>query len=254
ITELPGEAVALIVAVLAILVARAIVVYGLGTLHDVLVPQRRIPGRFKHVMYWGGLRGAISVGLALSLVASVEDLGEPLVRQLQLMTFGVVLFTLLVQGLTIERLIRRLGLAEKSEAALEQQRTQARLYANRAAQRELARLRDEGILFGDLWAAMDKHYDAEIDITRDHLRNHLQTHPELEADMYLTARVNALRAERQALQDAARRGLISEHVLEELTLDVNNHLAALEFMESDAQQSEVVATEQSQLPMEEGQT
>jgi len=252
ITELPGEAIALIVALVAILVARAVVVYGLGTLHDRFVPERRIPHRFKHVMYWGGLRGAISVGLALSLVAAVGDLGEELVSQLQVMTFGVVLFTLVVQGLTIERLIRRLGLAEKSESALDQQRTQARLYANRAAQRELARLRDEGILFGDLWSAMDKHYDTEIDLTRDQLRRHLQTHPELEADMYLTARIDALRAERQALQDAARRGLISEHVLEELTLEVNNHLAALEFMESDAEQSEAVATEASDLPLDDG--
>lgn len=192
------------------------------------------------------------MGLALSLVGAVGDLGEELVSQLQVMTFGVVLFTLLVQGLTIERLIRRLGLAEKSEAALDQQRGQARLYANRAAQRELARLRDEGILFGDLWSAMDKHYDTEIETSREQLRRHLQIHPELEADMYLTARVDALRAERQALQDAARRGLISEHVLGELTLEVNNHLAALEFMEGDAEQSEVVATEPSDFPLDDG--
>lgn len=243
ITELPDEALAVAVALVAVLLSRLIIVYGLGALHDALVPERRIPFRFKHVMYWGGLRGAISVGLALSLVAAVDDLGAALVSQLQVMTFGVVLFTLLVQGLTIERLIRRLGLAEKSEAALEQQRTQARIYANRAAQRELARLRDEGILFGDLWAAMNKHYDTEIDESRDDLRRHLQEYPELEADMYLTARIDALRAERRALQDAARRGLISEHVLEELTLEVNNHLAALDFMESDAEQSESVATE-----------
>lgn len=250
ITQLPGEAIAVLVALLAILVSRLVVVYGLGSLHDALVPERRIPLRFKHVMYWGGLRGAISVGLALSLIGVVDDIGAATVTQLQIMTFGVVLFTLLVQGLTIERLIRRLGLAEKSPAALDQQRTQARLYSNRAAQRELRRLREEGILASDLWAAMDKHYDHEIESSRAELRGHLTDHPELEADMYLRARIDALRAERQALQDAARRGLISEHVLEEMTLEVNNHLAALEFMESDAEQSSLTATEPTSDPLD----
>ncbi len=243
ITELPAEAGAIAVAVVAILVSRLIVVYGLGAVHSALQPQRKIAMRFRHVMFWGGLRGAISVGLALSLIAQVDVLGASLVSQLQLMTFGVVLFTLLVQGLTVERLVRRLGLAEGSEAALEQQRAQARLYANRAAQRELARLRTEGVLAADLWRAMDKHYETEIESAATHLRQHLRSHPELEADMYLTARVDALRAERRALQDAARRGLISNHVLEELTLDVNDHLAALEFMATDAEQGELLATE-----------
>lgn len=250
ITALPAEAAAVGVAVLAILVSRFLVVYGLGAAHGRLQPERRIPTRFKHVMYWGGLRGAISVGLALSLVSQVDVLGADRVSRLQLMTFGVVLFTLLIQGLTIEKLVRRLGLAERSDAAIEQQRAQARLYANRAGQRELARLHNEGILFRDLWTAMNKHYETEIDVAADNLRHHLQVHPELQTDMYLTARVDALRAERQALQDAARRGLISEHVLEELTLEVNNHLAALDFMESDAEQGETVATEASDVRLD----
>jgi len=176
-----------------------------------------------------------------------------LIDRLQLMTFGVVLFTLLVQGLTIERLVRRLGLAERSDVALEQQRRQARVYANRAAKRELERLHNEGVLISGLWAAMNEHYETEIEANREELRHHLQSHPELETDMYLTARIDALRAERQALQDAARRGLISEHVLEELTLDVNNHLAALDFMESDAEQGEAVATEGSDIALEDPQ-
>ncbi len=250
ITELPAEWFAVGVAVAAILLARLLVVYGLGTVHGWFQPERRIPTRYKHVMYWGGLRGAISVGLALSLVAYSNVLDAGLIARLQLMTFGVVLFTLLVQGLTIERLIRRMGLAERSDAAQELQRRQARLYANRAAKRELERLHDEGVLFRDLWAAMNKHYEGEIDVNRAALRHHHQSHPELETDMYLTARLDALRAERRALQDAARRGLISEHVLEELTLEVNNHLAALEFMESDAEQGEAVATEGSDIALD----
>ena len=54
------------------------------------------------IMTWGGLRGGISVALALSLPGTPE-------RQLILaMTYSVVLFSILVQGLTIERVVRKL--------------------------------------------------------------------------------------------------------------------------------------------------
>ncbi|HSN78121.1 MAG TPA: sodium:proton antiporter, partial [Anaerolineae bacterium] len=100
ITGLLGHVGTVVIAVLAILASRAIVVYGMTWLssrgHD------PIPVRYRHVMFWGGLRGAVSLALALSLTG-------PRSGDLQLMTFGVVLFTLLVQGLTIEPLIKRLG-------------------------------------------------------------------------------------------------------------------------------------------------
>jgi CPA1 family monovalent cation:H+ antiporter len=59
------------------------------------------------VLYWGGLRGGLSMVLALSLPRDFSH------REMILhMTFGVVLLTLLVQGLTIKPLLRRVGLAK----------------------------------------------------------------------------------------------------------------------------------------------
>jgi CPA1 family monovalent cation:H+ antiporter len=59
------------------------------------------------VLTWGGLRGGLSMVLALSLPSDFPH------RELILhMTFGVVLLTLLVQGLSIKPLLRRVGLAK----------------------------------------------------------------------------------------------------------------------------------------------
>lgn len=240
ISELWDKAGAVLVALAAIQVTRLVVVYGLGTIHGVIQPDRKVPRRYQHVMFWGGLRGAISVALALSLVAEVDRLGEEVVSTLQVMTFGVVLFTLLVQGLTIERLIKRLGLAAKPVERVEQQRRQARIYAQQAGLDELERLHDQGVLFRDLYEAMADLYKGELASDAEELRDHLRRYPELETDMYIQARTDTLRAERSALQDAARRGLIAEDVLTELSADLNDHLAALEFIEGDARQGDIV--------------
>ncbi|MDH3261161.1 MAG: Na+/H+ antiporter [Acidimicrobiia bacterium] len=240
ISELWDKAGAVLVALVAIQVTRLFVVYGLGTVHGFAQPDRKVPRRYQHVMFWGGLRGAISVALALSLVGDVDRLGEDVVSTLQVMTFGVVLFTLLVQGLTIERLIMRLGLAAKPVERVEQQRRQARIYAQQAGLDELGRLHDQGVLFQDLYDAMAGLYMGELARDGEELRNHLRRYPELETDMYIRARTDTLRAERSALQDAARRGLIAEDVLTELTADINDHLAALEFIEGDARQGDIM--------------
>jgi CPA1 family monovalent cation:H+ antiporter len=54
-----------------------------------------------HLLFWSGLRGAVAVALALSLPT-----GIPQRALLQEITFGIVLFTLVVQGMSIDALAR----------------------------------------------------------------------------------------------------------------------------------------------------
>ena len=62
---------------------------------------RRLIWRFSHLVFWSGLRGALAIALALSLPAGLRQ-GTLLVR----LTVGVVVFTLLVQGASVEPLLR----------------------------------------------------------------------------------------------------------------------------------------------------
>ncbi len=226
IAQLLPNIVPIVVAVLAVLLSRGIIVYVLTAVHNRFAPAReRIPKLYRPVMYWGGLRGAISLALALTL--SSETLGDAIASELRVMTFGVVLFTLLVQGTTIERLIRRLGLADKPDQRLKLQNELGLVYAKRAGRQELNRLHGEGILFPDIWEAMRSVYDAEIDEHKLALRAHLQAYSELEQEMYLQAREDVLIAERSAISDAARRGFISEEVHHNLIREADNRLAAL---------------------------
>ena len=98
--------------ILAILVGRAVVVYGLlgsmsaaiARLGDRRGASSAIPPAWLHVLFWAGLRGAVSVALALSLPADLPNR-----ELLQGIVFGIVLFTLIVQGTTSGWVVRRTG-------------------------------------------------------------------------------------------------------------------------------------------------
>ena len=62
------------------------------------------------ILTWGGLRGGLSLAMALSIpsgVIMIDSVGMDIHDLLVVMTYGVVLFAILVQGTTIERMIRK---------------------------------------------------------------------------------------------------------------------------------------------------
>jgi CPA1 family monovalent cation:H+ antiporter len=99
------HATAVLVGIAAALVGRAVVAYGFGSILNWSSLPLGWPER--HVLFWGGLRGAVALAAVLSLPR-----GFPHRNDLLAMTYGAVLFTLLAQGFTIALLVRRLGLQE----------------------------------------------------------------------------------------------------------------------------------------------
>jgi CPA1 family monovalent cation:H+ antiporter len=107
---------AIALGVVGILVGRALVVYlvlgGGSRIRRAAGRGSAVPTAWLHVLFWAGLRGAIAVGLALSLPADL-----PQRSYLQTIVFGITLFTLLVQGATTGLLLRRLGLGDDAMEA-----------------------------------------------------------------------------------------------------------------------------------------
>ncbi|MCA0969508.1 sodium:proton antiporter [Halobacillus litoralis] len=98
--QFDGNWLLIALAVLIVLVGRTVALYvSTGWVQD-LTNKERI------LLNWGGLRGSLSIALALSLPSSFEGREEVLV-----FTFSVVLFSLLIQGLTIKPLVKKLGLS-----------------------------------------------------------------------------------------------------------------------------------------------
>lgn len=94
---------AALIATLLVLVGRALAVYPLSALLA-RTPLRLSMG-YQHVLFWGGLRGALALALALAVPPSVPERSE-----IVIVAFAVVAFSIFVQGLTMPWLIRRLKL------------------------------------------------------------------------------------------------------------------------------------------------
>lgn len=90
-------------AVIFVLVGRAFAVYPISMLLS--KTSQRISRHYQHVMVWGGLRGALALALALGLPESM-----PYRKQIITVSFAVVAFSVLIQGLTVAPLLRRFGL------------------------------------------------------------------------------------------------------------------------------------------------
>lgn len=96
------SAMAIGVAIVAVIIARAFAIYPLSILF--YKSRWKLNKEHQHIMFWGGLRGALALALALGIPDSVPYRSEILT-----VTFGVVAFSVFAQGLTMTPLLRKLG-------------------------------------------------------------------------------------------------------------------------------------------------
>ncbi len=206
-------------AIVSVLAARVVVVYGLGWLMGKL--DHPLPLAWKHVLSWGGLRGAISLALVLSLPSALG----PDLAVVRVMAFGVVLFTLLAQGTTMRALLRWLGIGARDMAAIEYEMQHARLTALRAAAGHLDRLFREGMISAHTLETLKPELETRLAARTHAVRQVLKANPELAAEEMDTARREMMRAQRSAYQGLLHDGVISETVFETLTAEVDAVLA-----------------------------
>jgi len=102
------------VTVVAALMARGFVLFGLLPLLTRLRLSPKVETRYRGAILWGGLRGAVTLALALAITESVR-IPPDIKRQVGIIATGFTLFTLIVQGTTLRMVIARLGLDRLSQ-------------------------------------------------------------------------------------------------------------------------------------------
>ncbi|HEY53594.1 MAG TPA: Na+/H+ antiporter [Caldilineae bacterium] len=205
----------IIAAVGAVLLARGVSVYGLSLINN-LFSHEKVSFKYQHVLFWGGLRGAVSLALVLSLSRDIPN-RDILIN----MTFGVVLFTLLVQATTIGGLLNRLGLVGRPQAELDYEQIQGRLLAARAARQRLSELHNAGVVDPHAWEVVSAQLTQRIDRLQTKLTEFATANPQVVEKIIHSTQREVLRTQRAAILDLQREGVISEAVAHELYEEID---------------------------------
>ena len=201
-------------ALLALHVGRAVAVYGCFAVLRAL-RKDTVPTRWQHVMVFGNIKGALSMAAVLALPASLEYR-----ERLIAVVFGVTFVTLVTQGLPFRRVLIWLGVRDDSvDGAAELAR--ATLISARRGQTELDSLLTDGLLsrkqHAERWAAFQRQIIAAERILRT---------PSSEAAPDHVADLAVLTAQKTALLEAARRGIISSETAELRAAELDTEIVA----------------------------
>jgi Na+:H+ antiporter len=217
---------AIVAAYLAVVLARAAVIAVASVL---LLPTReRIPPSWSVVLAWGGLRGALSMVLALSL-----PMDFPHRELLITMTFGVVIVSLLVQGLTMGVVLRWLGVVSGAKHRMLYELNRGQRHAATAAQDELERIAHTRYVDADALEAIREHYRQRIEAAEQRLRDLPIDERELQREERHWLRRRLLLVEKDRIIELLRQGVLGQDTYERLSADIDGRLLDLDVPSAD---------------------
>lgn len=152
------------VTIVAMLISRAVIIYGMIPLISKIPGAEPINRGYQTIMWWGGLRGAIALAIVLGLTGIKDQ------KILEAVVMGAVIFTILVQGLSINRVISWLGL-DKPILFDQLARFQAELAADKAAMSQIPALQSGGLFSLKIAKYLSNRESNQIQIKQQKLLN-----------------------------------------------------------------------------------
>ncbi|MBF2090708.1 MAG: sodium:proton antiporter [Synechococcales cyanobacterium K44_A2020_017] len=192
------------VAIAALLLTRAVGIYGLGLVSNTLA-KSNISWRDQTVLWWGGLRGSVSIALALSIPESLPE------REVVIATvFGVMLFTLLVQGLTTQPLLKGLNMLDDQAFRKTYREAIARRMALTRVLTYLSKLGDRQELDPEFCQYQAALVEGELSTLKENIQALQTKHPEFKELALEELREDLLAIEADTYADLIRSGRLNE--------------------------------------------
>jgi CPA1 family monovalent cation:H+ antiporter len=205
----------ILVGIGAVLCARLITVLVLAPATS--SPELPIPLQWQVMLFWGGLRGALSMALVLSLPATF-----PLKDKLIVLTFSVTLFTLLVPGLTVELLAKVLGLLGQAGPPDALRLIQTKL----VAEDETLKALDAMLKRGSVTVETHNQMADTIELRKRHLQERLDDMqseaPSIEAKRLRRAKRHLQRVRKHFLLKLARNERLEPELVREAMLGLDD--------------------------------
>lgn len=191
-----------IVAIFAVMTAiRFLLVWGFAAILKML--KRPWPRSWKPAIAWGGLKGSIPIALALGLPPGISHR-----QDMVSLIFGVVLLSLLMQGLSFKMMIRKLGIAAASEQQLRLEEALGRLMEVNAALRNLKAGWRTGTVPMLLYNEKAADLQKECSLLEDYVQRALNESAELKMLYAKRLDRDILKTRLSAVSDGLRRGVL----------------------------------------------
>ncbi len=221
ISELAASWELILAAYAAVTLARAAVVFGVSGLNR--ANRNNVwPTSWSAVLTWGGMRGSLSMVLALAL--------PPMLAQRDLLitvTFGVVLLSILVQGLSMGPLLRRLGVVKRHEARQQYQLKRGELRMMQAALGEISHMERLHSAPTAVLRDLREEYETRAGETAAALEALQLEQDDLRAEEAIGARRQVLLAEKEAVLADFHRGTMSAEAYDALMASIDARLSNL---------------------------
>jgi Na+/H+ antiporter len=184
--------------------------------------------RLTALLGWSGMRGAVSLAVALAIPLKTHA-GDPFPGRdlIIFLAYAVILVTVVGQGLTLGRLIEWAGVYDDEETVAEQE-ARARIAASQAAIERLGELEEEDWVRADTWDRMRQQYEYRIRRFESRLDEDADDDIERGSQAYQRLRRKILEAERAEIVRARNRGDITDDIMRRIERDLDLEDARLE--------------------------
>jgi monovalent cation:H+ antiporter, CPA1 family len=185
--------------ILIVLAARTVSIYSM------LFSLKGIPMKWKHILNWGGLKGSLSLALALSLPGDFPGREDIII-----LSFCVVFFSLIVQGTTIPFLINLLKVRGPGKEKTEFDASISAVHRYEQALKRLQQLKKDTMISSFVYERLSNLYNHKKDEERKVLDKLFDAHPEWGRSQEQFATIEVLYAEIEAIERLAKKEMISE--------------------------------------------
>ena len=185
--------------------------------------REKLPWPWSVVLIWGGLRGGLSMVLVLGLANEF-----PHRELLVTMTFGVVMISILVHGMTVSPLLRWLGIVKGRQHRDAYEFARGKLQAASAALEELQRMSHVHFSGGDMRAQLQAEYTERIEQEQNQIGELELDRAAIAAQESQWARRHLLLTEKNHVAESFRQGVLNQEIYERLLADIDARLLRLE--------------------------
>ena len=206
----------IIVGIIAVLIGRVVSVIALTPIINIV--DKKISFKWQSIFIWGGVRGALAMALALAIPKDYQYRDMILI-----MTFSVVGFSLIVQGLSIGSLLSFLKIGGRDKNLEKYEYEKGKLIALSEASNELELMYKESLISKQVYDMLVDYHNKDLDKAKDIIEDLAKDSRVRDYEYYTSLRRMYLK-QKDSIQESMKHGIISSATGEKLIALINKEI------------------------------